>query len=323
VSYTVSRNPDITARERTLMVAAVPYKISQDGRQVCTYSISPEQQSFGDEGGTGEVQVTAGAECAWSTASAVPWLTIVAGGSGRGPGVVTYKAHSNDASQSRSGTLTIATRTLTVNQEGGGASQPANCEYAVAPVEFAPCMSGGRLTATVTTQPHCQWTAAAGVSWLSVPSGSSGAGSGAVTISFSDNYDAPRDGIIMVRWPTPTAGQNIRSNRRGAFIGLSQASFTVAAAGGPGSFNVCTRKSARHVRRPLAGSVRVDGEIRRLLDYRHDQHAPDRRQRGGLHGGCQRWVIPCGTRHGAGSGGDHHSVIPVSTERPSRRLPFP
>ena len=238
VSYTVSRNPDITARERTLMVAAVPYKISQDGRQVCTYSISPEQQSFGDEGGTGEVQVTAGAECAWSTASAVPWLTIVAGGSGRGPGVVTYKAHSNDASQSRSGTLTIATRTLTVNQEGEGASQPANCEYAVAPVEFAPCMSGGRLTATVTTQPHCQWTAAAGVSWLSVPSGSSGAGSGAVTISFSDNYDAPRDGIIMVRWPTPTAGQNIRVEQAGCVYGLSQASFTVAAAGGPGSFNV-------------------------------------------------------------------------------------
>ena len=238
VYYTVARNPDTTARERTLMVATVPYKVSQDGRQPCTYSISPEQQAFGDEGGTGAVQVTTGAECAWSAASAVPWLTITAGGSGHGPGVVTYKAESNNATESRTGTLTIAARTLTVNQEGEGPSQPANCEYTVAPVEFAPCMPGGRLTANVTTQPHCQWTATASVSWLSVPSGSSGAGSGAVTISFSDNYDAPRDGTIMVRWPTPTAGQNIRVEQAGCVYGVSQNSFTVVAAGGPQTLNV-------------------------------------------------------------------------------------
>ena len=42
----------------------------------------------------------------------------------------------------------------------------------------------------------------------------------------------------MVRWPTPTAGQNIRVEQAGCVYGLSQASFTVAAAGGPGSFNV-------------------------------------------------------------------------------------
>jgi hypothetical protein len=35
-------------------------------------------------------------------------------------------------------------------------------------------------------------------------------GSATISISYTDNYDAPRDGIIMVRWPTLTAGHNIR-----------------------------------------------------------------------------------------------------------------
>jgi hypothetical protein len=238
VNYAVSRNSDAAAREKTLMVASVAHKISQDGRQVCEYSILPEQQVFGDDGGTAQVQVTTSAECAWSVTNAVPWLSITNVGSGRGPGIVTYKANSNNASEPRTGTLTIATRTLTVNQEGEGSSQPANCEYSVAPVEFTPCMPGGRVTANVTTQPRCQWTATASVPWLSVPAGSSGAGSGSITISFSDNYDAPRNGLIKVRWPTPTAGQNIQIEQAGCVYAVSQSSIAVPAAGGPGSFNV-------------------------------------------------------------------------------------
>ena len=237
VTYAVLLNAESAPRTKTLTVATKTYTINQEGRSPCLYSISPEQQRFDDEGGTGTVQVSTDAVCAWSAKSTVPWLTITSGGSGRGPGTVTYKADPNNATELRSGTLTVATRTLTVNQDGEGSS-PANCQYSVTPVEFSPCMPGIRLTASVHTEPRCQWTATAAVPWLSVQTGSAAAGSGTITINVADNYNAPRDGVVMVRWPTPTAGQNIHVEQAGCLYGVSTASFTIAAAGGSASFDV-------------------------------------------------------------------------------------
>src|SRR5262245_43296630 len=124
VTYTILPNADAAAREKTLTVATRPYKISQEGRRPCAYSIAPEQQAFGDEGGTGQVEVTAAAGCAWSVTSTVAWLVVTDGGSGHGPGLVKYHADPNNSADPRTGTLTIATRTLTVSQEGEGSSQP-------------------------------------------------------------------------------------------------------------------------------------------------------------------------------------------------------
>ena len=57
-------------------------------------------------------------------------------------------------------------------------------------------------------------------------------------MTFSDNYDAPRTGIVMVRWPTPTAGQNIHVTQAGCIYGVSRNTISVAATGGPGTFDV-------------------------------------------------------------------------------------
>jgi len=238
VTYTVLPNMDPAAREKTLRVADRAYTINQTGREPCAYAIAPEEQRFSDEGGTATVQVTTGSACSWSAKSMAPWLTISSGGSGRGSGTVTYKADSNNATDARSGALSVATRILTVSQDGEGTPQPADCHYSVTPVQFEPCMPAIRLTVSVDTQPRCQWTATPGAPWLTVRSGSAGAGPGTITISVPDNYDAPRDGAVMVRWPTPTAGQNIRVEQAGCFYAVSQASFTIAAAGGSASFDV-------------------------------------------------------------------------------------
>ena len=57
-------------------------------------------------------------------------------------------------------------------------------------------------------------------------------------MTFSDNYDAPREGIIMVRWPTPTAGQNIRVAQAGCLYAVSRSAFSIASSGGSSSFEV-------------------------------------------------------------------------------------
>ena len=90
----------------------------------------------------------------------------------------------------------------------------------------------------VTTQATCSWTVTANTSWLGIPSGGSGTGAGAITITYSDNYDAPREGVVMVRWPTPTAGQNIRVTQAGCRYAVTRDTFTIVAAGGAGTFDV-------------------------------------------------------------------------------------
>jgi hypothetical protein len=99
-------------------------------------------------------------------------------------------------------------------------------------------MAGGSVTATVVTQPFCPWTATSNASWLSVSSGPSGSGPGVIDFTFPDNYDAPREGIVMVRWPTPTAGQNIHVAQAGCRYAVTRSAFSVVAAGGSGTFDV-------------------------------------------------------------------------------------
>ncbi len=85
----------------------------------CTYSIAPTSQGIASAGGKGTVVVTTTAACGWAATSNVSWITITAGASGTGNGTVFYTVGA-DAAGSRSGTLTIAGQTFTVNQGSGG-----------------------------------------------------------------------------------------------------------------------------------------------------------------------------------------------------------
>lgn len=42
----------------------------------------------------------------------------------------------------------------------------------------------------------------------------------------------------MVRWPTPTAGQNLRVSQAGCYYAVTRDTFTFAAGGGSGTFDV-------------------------------------------------------------------------------------
>lgn len=238
VRFTVQPNPAEAGREQVLTVATRPFRIAQEGRGSCTYSVSPEQQAFADEGGTGQAAVTTPAGCQWTATSQAAWIAITSGAEGQGAGSVSYVVAANNGTASRRGTLTIATRTLSVEQSGEGPPAPQDCHYAVDPVRFEPCMPAGQVTAGVTTEQGCPWTAAASESWLRLTRGTSGSGQGVITITFTDNYDAPRDGIVMVRWPTPTAGQNVRVEQAGCLYAVSRATIDVSASAGTGTFDV-------------------------------------------------------------------------------------
>lgn len=237
VAYSVAPNTTADARSSGLTIGGQVHQVTQQGRAEtpCTYSLSPENADFDSPGGTGSFTVTTGADCSWTAGSNASWLSITSSAQRTGPGTVAYSVGRNETTDPRLAVITVEGKTFTVRQSPAAA---AACEYSVTPVTLTPCMPSGTSAATVTTQAACAWTASSNVPWLSIAQGSSGSGSGTITFSYTANYDAPRDGIVMVRWATPTAGQNIHIAQAGCRYGVSPASFAIAAAGGSGSFEV-------------------------------------------------------------------------------------
>jgi hypothetical protein len=96
---------------------------------VCSYSISPTSNSFTSSGGTGSVGVTAQSGCSWTASINSSWITITAGSSGSGNGTVSYSVSANMSTVSRSGTMTIAGKTFTINQSGASNNVNYNNTY--------------------------------------------------------------------------------------------------------------------------------------------------------------------------------------------------
>jgi hypothetical protein len=235
VNVTANASPD--ARTGALTVAGQPVAVRQDGLvlEPCTIEIAPAAATYGADVASGSITVSAPGHCSWTATAHVPWLAVTTGGQGTGNGTVSYAVERNRTTTNRTGTIAVSDKTFTVTQ-GGDAGL---CEYSVAPVEFTPCMSAPfDLVATVTTQPGCSWTAEPGASWIALTGGHAGEGTGTVTFRVSDNWDAPRQGVVMVRWPTITAGQNLQVLQAGCLYSVTQDAFSIAATGGSGRFEV-------------------------------------------------------------------------------------
>jgi hypothetical protein len=83
----------------------------------CTYSISPGSQNFSAAGGTGSVTVTTQSGCNWTATANQNFFGITSGTGGSGSGTLTYSVVAN-TSGVRTGSITIAGQTFTINQSG-------------------------------------------------------------------------------------------------------------------------------------------------------------------------------------------------------------
>jgi hypothetical protein len=141
----------------------------------CSFSITPTSQTIAPGGGSATVAVTAGSGCAWTAVSNAAWISITTGASGSGSGTVSYSVSADVTGSNRTGTLTVAGKTLTVSQNA--------CAFSVAPTSVGLSGGGGAGTIAVTATAGCPWTAASGAAWLTITSGATGSGSGNVAYS--------------------------------------------------------------------------------------------------------------------------------------------
>lgn len=235
VNVSVAANSASASRGGTLTIAGQAVSVQEEGVAVaCTIDISPASASYNKDAATGTFGVAAPDGCAWTAASGAAWLTVTSGTQGTGNGTVAYAIERNRDTAGRSATIAVGDRTFAVTQAGDTGA----CTYGVTPVTFNPCMSAQTMTATVTTEEGCAWTASPDASWITITGGQSGDRSGVITFRVSDNWAPPRHGVVMVRWPTLTAGQNLHVYQAGCYYAVSTATIAIPAGGGTGRFDV-------------------------------------------------------------------------------------
>ena len=153
----------------------------------CIYSISPASYSHGAGSETGSIEVTASSgSCGWTAVSnAEDWIVITSGSSGAGNGTVYYLVSANTGVAPRTGTMTIAEQTFTVNQD----QPPPPCIYSISPASYSHGAGSETGSIEVTASSgSCGWTAVSNAEdWIVITSGSSGAGNGTVYYLVSAN----------------------------------------------------------------------------------------------------------------------------------------
>jgi hypothetical protein len=93
------------------------YGLRSSASEACSCSISPSGRSFKKAGGAGSIEVQGNSGCGWTAKSSANWITITSGNAGSASGTVQYTVDANGGA-ARTGTITIAGETFTVQQRG-------------------------------------------------------------------------------------------------------------------------------------------------------------------------------------------------------------
>jgi len=221
--FTIAANTDPAGRAAALSVSDSRMQISQEG-QPCEFRVSSTHQTVDVSGGQLTINVEASnARCTWSTAGNVPWITIAGGASRTGSGAVLIQIAPAPTAP-RSGTVTLAGQTLTIDQVSGGVS---GCTSDAGTSALTVSPSGGRLEVPVNAPSGCAWSARSDESWISILDGQAGAGNGVVILAIAATSGPSRSGTITVAGHSVTIQQGT-----GCTVTTAVTTTSVSAAGG-------------------------------------------------------------------------------------------
>ena len=237
VAYSVASNGTGVPRMGTLTIAGLTFTVNQNN-VFCQYSIQPTSNSFGAAGGNGSVAVTVQSFCEWRATSNDEWLTVVREtSSGMGNGHFDYIVDANPSTTPRTGTISLATLTFTIMQDGVG-----GCQFVIEPTGKLFTQFGSESSFAMTTGASCQWSTSTNDSWILITSAESSTGSGTVTYAVRDNMTGvPRQGSVMA------GGQSFAVVQDGGTLSdcvyvITPSSAVFNASGGNGSIQVNTEE---------------------------------------------------------------------------------
>lgn len=222
----------VTSHSTDVVTTAAIDNVSVNGGavQACNAAITPSSQVFSAGGDTGSIAVTAAASCSWTATSNQSWLTVTGGASGTGNGTVMLSATPNSGA-ARTATVAIAGLAFTATQNAAG------CSFQISPANQSLTPSGGAMTVAVSAGSWCTWSAVSNdPSWLTITSGSSGTGSGSVTLNAAPNNGPARSTTATIAGQTFTVSEAASS----CVYTLSPASQSISAAATTISVGVST-----------------------------------------------------------------------------------
>ena len=187
VSYTVSANNGVEARIGYVYVSGHVHTITQAGLGATLETYSAE---FERAGGNGSVTVNAPSGKTWHAASNVDWITVTTS-SGTGPGACFFMVAAFNEVSTRSGTLTIADNTFTVQQTG----RRIQLKTTSATTDYFADTLNIRVNALADTE----WTVSVNRDWLTVTDAGNGRGGDLVKVAVAENqnYNA-RNGTVTI-----------------------------------------------------------------------------------------------------------------------------
>ena len=121
INFLVRENPSSAPRQGTMTIAGKDFIVTQQGASAaaCTVSVAPLFEVFEPGGGTGSLTVTAENQCAWQAVSSDDWVVITSNCCGIGNGALSYSVAPNMTGESRTATISVAGRNLSIKQRGG------------------------------------------------------------------------------------------------------------------------------------------------------------------------------------------------------------
>ncbi len=191
VGWHADTNTVATARTGSLSVAGQSVSVTQ-AAQTCSYTLNPQTMNFPVGGGSGTLQVQT--TCAWQPGGSASWIQFPAGNPPvTGTGSVNYIVTANACATGRGGSITVATAQQLVLTQDGSA---ANFSVSPASESYPPAVTDDRVA--IATGVGCGWNAFSDVSWLSITSGQSGSGNGAIVIHLLANTSVARSGNLHI-----------------------------------------------------------------------------------------------------------------------------
>src|ERR1051326_9088794 len=139
---------------------------------VCSFALNQTTQNIPAAGGSGNVNVTAGAGCLWSAISNASFITIAPGASGVGNGTVNFSVAASNLGNPRTGTISIGDKLFTVTQAAG-----VTCTYSISSSTSQVSGFGGSGSLNNTNPAtHWVWNAASNANWITITPPSTSAG---------------------------------------------------------------------------------------------------------------------------------------------------
>lgn len=242
VVYQVAANAGVEERTGYIYVSGHVFTITQAGVGAALAGQAPYHADFEAEGGNGSFTVLADAQTSWKARSNTDWISLGMT-SGTGESVVTFTVAPWNEVSTRSGTITAAGCTFTVNQTGRRmklmVAEPEGTAVAGRPPYLVERDYLSHVIAvTVNALASTAWDVEVDASWLSVADFGSGHGGGSVSIAINENPSwLARSGTVRIGTETLTINQTGRPSAALDF-GISPQQTTASVKGANGLVSV-------------------------------------------------------------------------------------